>query len=75
MADSEMVDVVVSAEHRIFYRQNRKIPKALFDQYEAMCEAGAKDSEFDRTFEGLIDTTDVYDANDLEDVTIEAAVT
>jgi hypothetical protein len=71
MSEIEMIEVIITAEQRVFYRQQRKIPKALYDKYEAMRDAGENETEFDRTFGDLIDRWDVGDANDLEDVTIE----
>lgn len=71
MADSEMIDVVVTAEHTVRYCQYRRIPKSLFEKYESLCAENAHDDEFLRAFEHLIDYADVYDSDELEDLTIE----
>lgn len=72
MADSsDIIEVVVTAEQRVFYMRTVRMPKKTFDAYEAMCDEGVSGGEIDRAFEDWVDTTDVCDSNDIMDVTFQ----
>jgi hypothetical protein len=68
------IKVRVTARQEVQYNQIKEIPLALFQKYEAMCDAATSgddlDAKFNREFEHLIDYSDVVDADDLEDLEI-----
>jgi hypothetical protein len=66
----EMIEVEVWATQKFRFIQRRKIPKSQLEKYEAMCDANAKDREFNKEFGDLIDPTDPYDWDDIDDLEI-----
>lgn len=71
----EMVEVDISATLKMRFNQRRKIPKSVLDKYDAMCDRNARYSEFEREFGDLINVTDPYDWDDMDDIEIEPVVT
>ncbi len=67
----DKIKVRVTAVQRIRFNQIREIPAALYATYEAMREAGARDEDFCRQFEDLIDPAAISDVDDYEQLTIE----
>lgn len=74
MPTEEMIEVRVTATQKVRYSQIKKIKKTEYEKYEKMCDAEVIcDRDFNTAFDHLIDYSDVSDADDLQDLNIEAA--
>jgi hypothetical protein len=73
MSEDDTVEVIISARQVTWYRARRKIPRAMFEEYERMIEDSAvRDRDFARVFGELVEGCGA-DYGDLEDITIDIA--
>jgi len=66
---TDKVRVLVRGRQTITYAQDREISMEDWEEYQRMCDEDPAD--IDKAFEWLIETSDVCDADDIEDIEIE----
>ena len=73
MADiDDYVEVLITAQERVRYRQKRKIRRSEWELYNRMIEEDAAEHEFDSHFAEFLDETD-FVGDGIEDVEMELA--
>jgi hypothetical protein len=65
-----MPKVIITASQKVRYRETHEISERLWQRYQEMCDANAKDREFTYYFEHLLDGTNP-DSDDITDLQME----